>query len=114
MEFKVGDKVIVKRMWLDDIFSEVTEITAAGNVRVKGEKGLFNKEGYLKPAGQRHTLIHRLDDEEYERKKHELEVMQKIREITQYLLRLEKMPPQSIANSIIKLHREIQDRKSVV
>lgn len=109
MEFKVGDKVVIKQLWRSDIFSEVTEITAAGNVRVKGERGLFNKEGYLKPSGQTHTLIRRLDDEEYERKKYESEVMKKSREIAQYLLKLETMPPQHITNSIIELHKGIQE-----
>ena len=68
MEFKVGDKVVVKTLWTERA-SVITEITKAGNIRVEGEKGMFNKEGIKKPAAQRNALIHLITDGEYEQKK---------------------------------------------
>lgn len=68
MEFKVGDKVVVKTLWTERV-GVITEVTKAGNIRVDGEKGMFNKEGIKKPAAQRNALIHRITDEEYAEKK---------------------------------------------
>lgn len=109
MEFKVGDIVVVKHLWSQDRVSEVTEITAAGNVRVKGEKSLFNQEGQMKPVGQRHTLIRHISQDEAEKIKHEASVRNKGIIVREYLSRLSELPPPQIENLIIELYKAIKE-----
>lgn len=109
MQFKEGDIVLVKSLWNRDRVSEVTEITAAGNVRVKGEHSLFSPEGKMKPVGQSHTIIRPISQEEAEKVKHEASVLKKSIEIREYLEKLNELPPPSIEKLITQLHKAIKE-----
>lgn len=63
--FEIGEIVMVRPGICQPYKSEVTEITKAGNVRVKGIKGLFDKFGYQKAKSlfwtDRYSISHITD-----------------------------------------------------
>ena len=110
MEFKVGDKVVVKTLWAERA-SVITEITKAGNVRVEGEKGLFNPNGFLRGASEWSvTYLRLISDEQYAAQLQKYELKKECEGIVKYLSQLNELPAENVRQAIKELYTTIKEQ----
>ncbi len=109
--FKVGDKVMVEAR-SSSRPSKVIEITKAGNIRVEGERGLFNPNGFLRGGSEWSlTSIRVISEEQYMAQLQKHELKRACSRIVKYLNQLNEMPSENILKAIEALHVAIQEQK---
>lgn len=107
--FKVGDKVMVEAR-SSARPSKVIEITKAGNIRVEGERGLFNSNGFLRGASEWSvTYLRPISEEQYAAQLQKYEFKKQCSGIVKYLSHLTEMPADSVRQAIKDLYTAIQE-----
>lgn len=107
--FKVGDKVLVEGRGSPRA-SKVIEVTKAGNIRVEGERGLFNPSGFLRGGSTWSlTLLRPISEEQYAAHLHKCELKKECARIVKYLSELNELPAENVRHAIKELYTVIKE-----
>lgn len=108
--FKVGDKVLIEGH-ISSRPSKVIEITKAGNIRVEGEKGLFNPNGFLRGGGTWSlTSLRPISEEQYVAQLQKYELKKECEGIVKYLSQLNELPAENVRQAIKELYTTIKEQ----
>jgi len=108
--YKVGDKVLVEGRGTARPRT-VIEITKAGNIRVEGEKGLFNPNGFLRGASEWSvTYLRLISDEQYVAQLQKYELKKECEGIVKYLSQLNELPAENVRQAIKELYTTIKEQ----
>lgn len=107
--YKVGDRVLVEGRGVARPRT-IIEITKAGNIRVEGEKGLFNPSGHLRGASEWSvTYLRPISEEQYVALLQKYELKKECAGIVKYINELNGTPAEGVRQAIKDLYTAIQE-----